>query len=215
MEIARIADTTTALTPLEQSILIALLRYGTETEFWHDEENAPVAIEAVEGLIKKVMEGSTVATMEREIGEIAMFAHGELPAKWLWCDGQLHSPTDYPLLYAKIGVSFGGNTAIPNFRTPNFQSRSPMGYGQGDGLSSRSMATFYGEENVTLTIEQIPSHSHGQRGNSGGSGALRTAGILGAGDTNHTTTTQSAGDGQSHRNVHPVLVVRFAIYAGE
>lgn len=155
------------------------------------------------------------SAVSREIGEIAMFASNALPEKWLWCDGLLYSPTDYPLLYEKIGIMYGGNASIPNFRTPNFQSRSPMGYGQGDGLSPRSMASMGGAESVTLTLDQIPSHAHGQRGNSGGSGAVRTAGILGSGDTNHATATQSAGGGQSHTNVHPYLTVRFAIYAGE
>jgi len=195
--------------------MIALLSLGTEPLFWTDEDNADIAIEAIEGLIAKVMEGSVIDTMEREIGEIAMFSHGELPAKWLWCDGAFYTPSQYPLLYAKINLTYGGNGAIPNFRVPNFQSRSPMGQGMGEGLTSRSLGQFYGEENVTLTIDNIPAHTHGQRGNSGGSGAIRTAGILGSGDTNHVTTTQSAGGGQSHRNIHPVLAVKFAIYAGE
>lgn len=82
-----------------------------------------------------------------------------LPSGWLWCDGSLYEPSQYPSLFAAIGYTYGQSGS--SFRVPDKRGRSSVGAGQGSGLTNRTLGQMFGEENVTLNVTQIPSHSHG------------------------------------------------------
>src|SRR5512135_3738609 len=97
------------------------------------------------------------------IGEIRMFAGNFAPAGWAFCDGTLLAISEYDTLFALIGTTYGGD-GQNTFALPNLQSRVPIHAGNGFTLGQMA-----GEEQVTLTVNQIPSHSHVPQANLAGS----------------------------------------------
>lgn len=88
------------------------------------------------------------------IGEIRMFGGSFAPAGWAFCDGQLMPISQNDALFTLIGTTYGGD-GQETFGLPNLQSRHPMHQGNGFILGETG-----GVESVTLTVQQIPVHSH-------------------------------------------------------
>lgn len=147
------------------------------------------------------------------VGEVKMWTRSTPPDKYLLCEGQTLSSLEYPDLFGVIGHTFGTGITSEFFKLPDLQTRVVVGRGAPPNANSTSKTLSYsgGEERVTLVTSQLPSHTHGQRGNSGGSGGVRTAGVAGAGDINHATNTQATGGGESHNNMMPYLVLQYII----
>lgn len=97
------------------------------------------------------------------LGEVHLFAGDFAPKGWMICDGRTLNIREYAALYSLLGTSFGGD-GVTNFRIPDLQGCAPVGVSHGplpsDGRSARAMGVRVGSETVTLTAEQIPSHSH-------------------------------------------------------
>ena len=79
---------------------------------------------------------------------------------WFICDGRSLNRADYPILFNLIGVSFGSDNAT-TFKLPDARGRVAGTIGQGSGLSNRSLGDAVGSETHTMTVNQMPSHSHG------------------------------------------------------
>ena len=88
-----------------------------------------------------------------------MFAGNFAPRGWALCNGQLLSIQQNTALFSILGTTYGGN-GVQNFQLPNLQSRAPIHWGQGTGLSSYAIGETAGVENVQLTIPQMPQHTH-------------------------------------------------------
>ena len=73
--------------------------------------------------------------METYIGQLAIFAFNFAPQGWAFCNGQLLSITKYSALFTLLGTTYGGD-GITTFALPNLQSRVPIHFGQGPGLSN-------------------------------------------------------------------------------
>ncbi len=97
--------------------------------------------------------------MDEYIGVIKMFIGNYAPQNYLMCQGQTLPIQQYQALFSIIGVTYGGN-GTTNFMLPNLQSRIPIGYGQGSGLSTYSLGQAGGAETITLTEGQMPPHLH-------------------------------------------------------
>lgn len=93
------------------------------------------------------------------VGQISMFAGTFAPRGWLFCNGQLLPIPQYSTLFSIIGTTYGGD-GINNFALPDLRGRVPVGQGQGPGLSPRNLGETSGNENVTLTISNMPAHNH-------------------------------------------------------
>jgi len=93
------------------------------------------------------------------IGEIRMFGGSFAPAGWAFCDGQLLPISENDALFTLIGTTYGGD-GQETFALPNLQSRIPIHAGQGSGTSNYQLGESGGVEQVTLTINQIPIHTH-------------------------------------------------------
>ncbi len=93
------------------------------------------------------------------ISEIRMVGFSFAPQGWASCNGQTVSISQNNALFALLGVTFGGD-GVTNFQLPDFQGRSPVGMGNGVGLTPISQGAKSGTENVTLLQTQMPVHTH-------------------------------------------------------
>ena len=93
------------------------------------------------------------------IGEIRLFGFNFAPVNWAFCNGQLLPINQNVALFSLLGTTYGGN-GTSNFALPDLRSRVPLGMGQGTGLSQYNIGQTGGAETVTLSVTQMPSHSH-------------------------------------------------------
>lgn len=97
--------------------------------------------------------------MEPFLGQIMMFAGNFEPKGWAFCNGQLLSISQYSSLFSILGTTYGVN-GINSFALPDLQGRSPIHAGHGAGLSDIKLGQKGGAETHTLTVGQMPNHSH-------------------------------------------------------
>src|SRR5256885_3021279 len=88
------------------------------------------------------------------VGEIRMFGGNFPPNGWMFCDGQLLPISEYETLFNLIGTTYGGD-GQSTFSLPDLRGRVPTHFGNGFTL-----AETVGVESVTLTVGQVPAHSH-------------------------------------------------------
>src|SRR5215469_4365797 len=167
------------------------------------------------------------------LGEIKMFAGNFAPKGWALCNGQLLSIAQNTALFSILGTTYGGN-GTTNFALPNLQGRITVGQGQGSGLNPYTLGEIGGEETHTLTIPEMPSHSHPvnavANGQSGGTNVpsvdrlLATAYSAAAGNpfvsiyssaapslTMNAQAVGTAGGNQPHENRMPFLSLNWCI----
>jgi len=152
------------------------------------------------------------------VGEIRMFAGNFAPAGWMFCEGQLLPISEYETLFNLIGTTYGGD-GQSTFALPDLRGRVPIHFGNGFTLAETG-----GTEEITLTVAQIPAHSHallasadaGSQGNPGGNVvAQNTAVQLYVEDVPNVNAgaqaVGSTGGSQPHTNFQPYLCVDFII----
>ena len=88
------------------------------------------------------------------VGEIRMFAGNFAPAGWMFCEGQLLPISENETLFQLIGTTYGGDGRV-TFALPDLRGRIPIHQGNGFILAETG-----GAEEITLTVNQIPAHSH-------------------------------------------------------
>jgi microcystin-dependent protein len=93
------------------------------------------------------------------IAEIKMFGGNFAPRGFVFCQGQLQAIQQNTALFSLLGTTYGGN-GTTNFGVPDMQGRVPMGFGNGPGLTSRSLGEKSGVESTTLTSANLPAHTH-------------------------------------------------------
>ena len=91
------------------------------------------------------------------VGEIRMFGGNFAPAGWMLCQGQLLPISEYETLFNLIGTTYGGD-GQQSFQLPDLQGRAPRH--QGTLGTTFIIGQSGGVETVTLTGNQLPSHSH-------------------------------------------------------
>src|SRR5215470_11720943 len=106
------------------------------------------------------------------VGEIRMFAGNFAPAGWMFCEGQLLPIDQYQTLFQLIGTTYGGD-GQSTFALPDMRGRLPLHFGNGFTLAETG-----GVETVTLTVSQIPAHSHPFLATTNGADANSTSGNL-------------------------------------
>ena len=161
------------------------------------------------------------------VGEIRLFAGNFAPAGWAFCNGQLLPISENDTLFVLLGTTYGGD-GQETFALPNLQSRVPIHMGMGPGGTSYQMGEVAGAESVTLTTQQIPSHTHQAVGTSNGGALLSPqngvaamaasvqAGMLAynpppPGVSMVASEITPVGGSQPHDNMQPFLCINYII----
>jgi len=102
---------------------------------------------------------NAIAGMEPFVGEISYVAFNFAPDGWFQCDGQLLAINQYSALFSLLGTTYGGN-GTTNFALPDMRGKVPVHQGQSPGHPMYILGQTGGQENVTLTINEMPTHGH-------------------------------------------------------
>jgi microcystin-dependent protein len=157
------------------------------------------------------------------IGEVKVFAGTFAPRGWAECNGQLMQISQHQALFSLIGTIYGGDGRT-TFALPDLRSRVVPGRGQGPGLSDYRIGAKGGQEAVTLSVSNLPSHKHPLNATSDlGSSDSPAASFParapdgsgqyspGTNATMPTGTVSNTGGGQGHNNITPHLTLRYII----
>lgn len=148
------------------------------------------------------------------VGSISAYGGENIPTNWLKCNGQAVSRTDYPELFNAIGTTYGSGDGSTTFNLPNISERVIVG-NNGDG--EFSLGNTGGEKEHTLTVDEMPSHTHLYNasigtGNAEGSLAFGTSsGSVISGQ--YGIAIQNAGGSQAHNNMQPYIALNYIIKA--
>jgi microcystin-dependent protein len=168
---------------------------------------------------------ASTADIDAPTGTIFQSGKSTAPSGWLICDGSAVSRTTYATLYGVIGTTYGIGDNSTTFNLPDCRGRGLIGAGTGTGggasgsgaptggaaLTARSRGGWLGEETHTLTIPEMPSHTHtfspteilGFTSGAGGYGGTAI-------NTIAPYLYNTGGDG-AHNNIQPVIVTNFII----
>jgi len=153
-----------------------------------------------------------------------MFAGNFAPRGWALCDGQLLAVSQNDALFSLLGTVYGGDGRT-TFGLPDMRGRIPLHAGHGPGLSERRLGSKRGSEAQTLTVSQLPVHTHGPVRATASIGDSRAA----AGNVLASTAAEdiyqnssgsavmsaeaisNVGGNRSHTNLQPYLCVNFII----
>lgn len=94
-------------------------------------------------------------------GDIKPTAASLAPLGWLLCDGAQYSRSTYAVLFNAIGLSWTTTDDGATFNVPDLRGRTPIGAGQGAGLTNHLVGQRGGAEAHALTAGEMPSHGHG------------------------------------------------------
>ncbi|WP_404380368.1 phage tail protein [Caenispirillum salinarum] len=166
---------------------------------------------------------------EAYIGEVRLFAGNYAPEGWALCNGQLLSISTNTALYSLLGTNFGGD-GVTTFALPDYRGRMNIHPGQinGNQGTNYSLGQKGGLEDVTVTTNQYPAHTHQVSGHAAADAAANSpqnaypgtvpsngAPIYKQGATtvalNAETVNYSNGGNQSHENMQPSLAVSYII----
>ncbi|GGD17123.1 phage tail protein [Nocardioides daphniae] len=158
------------------------------------------------------------------VGEIRLGGWNFAPNGWAFCHGQLLSIAENDVLFQLIGTTYGGD-GENTFAVPDLRGRVPVHMGTGPDGTTHQIGGMAGVEEVTLSVQQIPSHFHPLVVSDGpGTHDLPRGGVLAtppgvrayaAGETPNTAlspaTLGPAGGSQPHTNFMPYLCINYVI----
>jgi microcystin-dependent protein len=152
------------------------------------------------------------------VGEIRMFAGNFAPAGWMFCEGQLLPISENETLFQLIGTTYGGD-GQSTFGLPDLRGRITIHQGNGFVLAETG-----GAEEITLTVQQIPAHTHALLvSTAAGAASSPTNNVLASSpsiDMYRETSPGVAmapqavgpvGGSQPHTNFQPYLCIDFII----
>jgi microcystin-dependent protein len=151
------------------------------------------------------------------IAEIQCFAFDFAPKGWAQCNGQFVPIAQNQALFALLGTTFGGNGQT-TFQLPDMRNRVPNHFGGGFTLGTRG-----GEDAHTLTLGEMPAHTHVLNASSLDGDTQAPSNRVFARTTNNiyatpaslaallAATTSSVGGGQPHENRQPYIKMNWCI----
>jgi microcystin-dependent protein len=154
------------------------------------------------------------------LSEVRIMSFVFAPRGWALCNGQLLPINQNQALFSLLGTTFGGDGRV-NFALPDLRSRTPIHVGSGHTLGERG-----GEPAHTLSIAELPTHTHVAQGTSTSTDpngtnnpaanllAATTSEIYGGANTlvaMGPSTVSNIGGSQAHLNMQPFLTLSFCI----
>lgn len=151
------------------------------------------------------------------LSEIRIMSFVFAPKGWALCNGQLLPINQNQGLFSLLGTTFGGDGRV-NFALPDLRGRTPIHVGSGHTLGERG-----GEQAHTLSIAELPTHTHVLQGvNTAGNATGATGNLLANAAVAAYGTAQSlvamnagsvtnTGGSQAHLNMQPFLTLSFCI----
>ena len=151
------------------------------------------------------------------LSEIRIMSFVFAPKGWALCNGQLLPINQNQALFSLLGTTFGGDGRV-NFALPDLRGRTPIHVGSGHTLGEKG-----GEQAHTLSIAELPTHTHVQNATSNnGTTNVPTGNVFGKtlGLTYSAATQLAAmnaqvvttvGGSQAHLNMQPFLTLSFCI----
>ena len=150
------------------------------------------------------------------LSEIRIMSFGYAPRGWALCNGQLLPINQNQALFSLLGTTYGGDGRV-NFALPDSRGRTPIHVGNGHTLGEKG-----GEQAHTLTISELPMHTHVRNGTSVDADTPIPTGNLFATVANVYTGAQNltalepstvgnVGGSQAHLNMQPFLALTFCI----
>jgi microcystin-dependent protein len=150
---------------------------------------------------------------EAFLGEIQIYAFDFAPRGWAFCNGQLFPIAQNSALFSLLGTMYGGD-GITTFGLPNLRGRAAV-------HSPNFLGEHIGTENHTLSLSEIPQHTHVYNASSSaGTAAIAANNAFASSSTNLYATQGSpaimpalnpTGGSQPHNNMQPYLVLNFCI----
>ncbi|WP_371325060.1 tail fiber protein [Dechloromonas sp. ZY10] len=121
----------------------------------HTRQAAMVAgFMAIGGLVQEAQACPTTPF----VGTVCTTSINYCPEGYLEAKGQAVSISNYEVLYAVIGATYGGTATT--FNLPDIQSRAVVGIGSSPSAPSVVQGGIYGREAVSFTSAELPAHSH-------------------------------------------------------
>lgn len=192
------------------SIGVALMGLSTMLyrASWHN-DNKPLndsEWDYVDSVISLAMD----ELMSSLVGLVVPAIFGTASAfKFIPCDGGVYLKDDYPLLYDALDSHY--IISGTQFTVPDLRDRVPAGAG-----GSYAVGDTFGVDNVTLTLDQIPPHSHNYNYPSVGIDieSVGVPDVTAVGNPPFSLVSGSAGGGQSHENRQPSYAINWYVIAG-
>ncbi len=172
--------------------------------------------------------GSANAGDVEYIGEILIGGYNFCPRNSIPANGQLLSIPSNTALFSLYGCTYGGDCRS-TFGVPNLQSRTPIHTGTGPGLTPRALGSTGGSERNTMTVGEMPSHTHRsalqtKAGTAANTNSPRFKSIADA-DVNayvdgapsgkfmhsNTVVVENAGASQAQNNMQPFLTLNYCV----
>ncbi len=173
-------------------------------------------------LIGLLGHGTIALAQECFIGEVKWFGGNFAPRGWASLEGQLLPINQNQALFSILGTTYGGDGRT-TFGLPDLRGRSPMGRGQGPGLSNRPLGQKGGKERHRLRLQEMPGHTHQMRGvNQGGTQEFPGGNLIAGSNTKGSksfvptskqvttlspATISPVGGNQPHDVMSPYLVL--------
>lgn len=165
--------------------------------------------------------------MQPYVGEIRLFAGNFPPNGWMFCEGQTLAIAENEVLFQLIGTTYGGD-GQETFNLPNLASRIPIHMGTGPDGTTYQIGEMAGTEQETLTVQQIPNHTHTAIASTSPGNVLSPAGAVlaqpsssqagvrayaptGSDVAMNAVSILPQGGSQPHENVQPFLCVNYII----
>lgn len=111
------------------------------------------------GILLVFLSIANINAQDQMLGEIRIFAGNFAPRGWAFCDGQLLPISQNSALFSLLGTMYGGDGRT-TFGLPDLRGRAVVSAGRGPGLQNYVQGARGGAEFKTLTVAQMPQHSH-------------------------------------------------------